>query len=652
MQMIYNNRNSNQSLSQKSLKKEKAGKKVIILEDVIPKEPNKIPEENINICFVGGVSTGKSTILNAIFCEKLTQCKIKRTTMVPSVYVETANPFDMELNTTEIFDMIAQKNEEIISKSEKLTLEDCSELIFNVGKLDINILQDSYVNVYDIPGLNDARTKDVYYKYLESKFYMFNLVILLVDIQSGLNTSDEIDIVNFITTHTREQLEHNNRKIYTMVVVNKADDMQLQEEADGDYKLVLTGEMNEMFEQVENTIMEEFRKKSVDEQLIGIIPLCAIDAYLYRMIKKHGAAFKLSQQEILKIGVNEEGKKFAKKNPEQQERAVYQKLKEVGFIDDMIKLSGFSCFEKMLHQFLNKNDTGKKIRIDNLLYKLRSLPKLSEAMMMDMGWFHMDLLTAYIVDYKTIYESIKQIDINIYNERIINMLEEIESMLRKLVSRWGDNYGQTIYTLIAAYENFADVIMLRYFVGYYNEEYPKYLTDKIMSMILYQCDKMIDSSDIVNIFNAMKKLDMFNTSSICSVLNRIMKNMFQEKAITFQDESMDAFIELMGDIDKRGVGISKFLRFCILNQLISNNYDDNTIIRKMMIYKRYGEVPIYEYLHSYYNKLNFSFITIVHGLDANVECMKDFKLDLYYLKYEIDRDSHNKQSYHNMFENK
>jgi hypothetical protein len=41
-----------------------------------------IPNDNINLCFVGGVSTCKSTILNAIFCEELTQCKIKRTTMV------------------------------------------------------------------------------------------------------------------------------------------------------------------------------------------------------------------------------------------------------------------------------------------------------------------------------------------------------------------------------------------------------------------------------------------------------------------------------------------------------------------------------------------------------------------------------------------
>ena len=35
-----------------------------------------IPNDNINICFVGGVSTCKSTCLNGVFCQKLTECKM------------------------------------------------------------------------------------------------------------------------------------------------------------------------------------------------------------------------------------------------------------------------------------------------------------------------------------------------------------------------------------------------------------------------------------------------------------------------------------------------------------------------------------------------------------------------------------------------
>ena len=269
------------------------------LEDDLESE---IPTDNINLCFVGGVSTGKSTVLNGVFCEELTQCKIKRTTMVPTVYIE--NQFNSNTPTEEIFRKISEKNKAIIEKTEsgqKLDKDVYEELVFNVGKLDINILEDSYVNVYDIPGLNDARTKDIYYDYLETNFHKFNLVVFLVDIHSGLNTSDEMDMLKFIINNTRDQFEKNKRNIYTLVIVNKADDMQLNEDTSF---LEITGELREMYEQVENTITKEFAVKGLKENLIGIIPLCAIDAYLYRMVKKHGRNFKLSPEQILKIGVN------------------------------------------------------------------------------------------------------------------------------------------------------------------------------------------------------------------------------------------------------------------------------------------------------------------------------------------------------------
>ena len=159
---------------------------------------SSIPTDNVNLCFVGGVSTGKSTILNAIFCEELTQCKIKRTTMVPTVYVENETT---QTSSDEIYRKITEKNKDIIERTErgeKISKGEYKEMAFQVGPLDINILEGSRVNVYDIPGLNDARTKDVYYEYLEANFFKFTMVVFIVDIHSGLNTSDEIDIVGLV----------------------------------------------------------------------------------------------------------------------------------------------------------------------------------------------------------------------------------------------------------------------------------------------------------------------------------------------------------------------------------------------------------------------------------------------------------------------
>jgi hypothetical protein len=64
-----------------------------------------------------------------------------------------------------------------------------------VGKLDINILDDSYVNIYDIPALNDVKTKNVFYNYLDENLFKFNMLIFFVDI-NFLIFSELTEIVN------------------------------------------------------------------------------------------------------------------------------------------------------------------------------------------------------------------------------------------------------------------------------------------------------------------------------------------------------------------------------------------------------------------------------------------------------------------------
>lgn len=45
-----------------------------------------VPVDHINIYLISCVSAGKSTVLNAIFCQDYTQTRIKRTIIVPSFY--------------------------------------------------------------------------------------------------------------------------------------------------------------------------------------------------------------------------------------------------------------------------------------------------------------------------------------------------------------------------------------------------------------------------------------------------------------------------------------------------------------------------------------------------------------------------------------
>ena len=64
----------------------------------------------INIAILGAVSAGKSTLVNTIFAETFSKCKIKRTTMTPQIYFET------DAAKTETANEINEKNTEINNK--------------------------------------------------------------------------------------------------------------------------------------------------------------------------------------------------------------------------------------------------------------------------------------------------------------------------------------------------------------------------------------------------------------------------------------------------------------------------------------------------------------------------------------------------------
>jgi len=596
-----------------------------------------IPTDNINICFVGGVSTGKSTILNSIFCEQLTQCKIKRTTMVPAIYIENNNnPFQIT-PTEEIYRQITEKNAEIIQKTEngvKINKSDYAELVFNVGKLDINILQNAYVNVYDIPGLNDARTKDVYYQYLENNFHKFNLLTFIVDIHSGLNTSDEIDIVNFITRNTRHQLDTNNKKIYTMVIVNKADDMRLDDESGETDKLALTGELEEMYEQVEKTIRTEFERKNLSEHLIGIMPLCAVDAYLYRMVTKHGKEFKLTPEQILKIGVNENGKRFSTLKPGTQAKKVYEILEDKKFINEMIKLSGFSCLEKTLHKFLNENNTGNQIRVDNLLFELSKQENMIEHLKNSKSLYSSTFKT--LVDKQfLIYEAIKKIDFEIYEEHITQLLYTINETVQKNMGYYGYD---GISNMIADYKKIETNVLKVHFHNYCDTtDYPSFMTFRICELIdrHAQNSYVADFTEFAQDISILKKINEFEYNFVSDLI-QIMISKNSLKLTSNPNQTCDkVLMNLLEELKSLDIDLEELLRFILLKKIKSELHEmkHDLLFQKKMLYKTYKEIPLQTYLTLILPSLKVSEEVVIKGLNEETMINPEISLDLYYLEY-------------------
>jgi hypothetical protein len=418
--------------------------------------------------------------------------------------------------------------------------------------------------------------------------------------------------------------------------VNKADDMQTEEDSD---KLEITGELREMFEQVENTVQTEFAKSGLKENVIGVIPLCARDSYLYRMVKKHGNKFKLTPEQILKIGVNENGKKFSTLKPATQEARVNEILKDSEFVETMIKLSGFSRLESILHQFLQDNNKGSKLRIDNLMYDLKKLPKLYD-FTEGQSWFNIKSLTKLFEQYYKIYNNIKLIDKAEYDAIMSSFVTEFATILQEKVKSW---YG-TIDELIANYDNVNTEIITPYIrqdKDYYNTTaYPDFLTNRVLALICEELNNVLSLDFIIGQLHVLERINMFEKTTIEIMFSKIVSNIRENKSITFEkccivDELIE-FLDKCCDID---VNLSELLRFLIMNQLhcINNN---NSLFIKKMLYRRYGEIIISEYILREFDSSS-SFDKFVKGLTREDLNSKEHKLDMYYLEYERQHNEYN-----------
>jgi GTP-binding protein EngB required for normal cell division len=569
-----------------------------------------LPIDNLNVCLVGCVSSGKSTILNTMFCEDLAQTKIKRTTMTPCIFIET------EENSTSFDNInkkIAETNNKLIKQSESSSKppkeSDYDPLVFEVGKINIDRCSKSkLLTIFDIPGLNDARTKNFYYNYLRKTFSIFNIVIFIVDINSGINTSDEVDILNFISEQTA--IHKINKKIHTLVVVNKADDMQ---EVRGD-ELEIIGELKEMFDQVDQTVREQYKQNNIEGQLIDIIPICALDAYLYRMIQTKGSDFKLKPEVVLKIGINEQGKKFSKLPVEQQNSEVKKIISDEEFINDMIKLSGYSKFVSKLNNFLT-DETSSKLVIDNLMQRYNKLTPLDNIIINN----H-DLLE-HIYYYDDLLTKIKPNDESLYKQKVNELISEINTGIKYKIKQLTD-----INEILTYYDEIKETLNQTFLKSYYDKpEYPEYVKSYVIDLIQKNFQ---NKNHIFDITTQLSKLIDIKCSyeSISQCIKTVIDNVYGLETINFYDYNPDILIKFLNKLKQLELAyFLPFIRFLILN-LHKGEIDT----QRYFLYKSYNELCISTYLSCSTNISDY-----VYGLNKEIEYNDPkylkYKLDIYYL---------------------
>ena len=352
---------------------------------------------DINVVIIGTVSAGKTTLLNSLFVANYGKAKIKRTTMVPQVYHETINENNDTSNVETISEQNKKINDHIIRKNdnnESLTLDDIKELRHFVPKLHdlVKLKRGVTLTIYDTPGMNDSRTKTVYYQYIHNNFHKFDIIIFLIDINSAMNTSDEVDILECIIKNAKECYDKFNKQTKMIVLLNKCDEMYFND----DDELVLDEDFQEMQNQAIKIINDTI-KQCYPDMSHCILPISCEDAYIYRMLDRDPAC-KLDIKYVNKFGYNEYGKsRWNKLKESQKYRKMKYVLKKQNYGERM-KLSGFKYFKDQLRKWLLVSEQYKLLsnHIKFSIHEINNPNKLD--IIDDINKFH------------EIYSKIKRID--------------------------------------------------------------------------------------------------------------------------------------------------------------------------------------------------------------------------------------------------
>lgn len=329
---------------------------------------------NINVAILGPVSAGKSTLMNSLFVSQYSDMKIKRTTMTPQIYEE--QPYSESEKVPEdlqeyIKTVNRELNTELVKKTEsgeEVTYDDIAkEAVYKVPRVyNLHNLPDNItLRVYDIPGLNDGKTTDLYFQYLDNNFHKFDIIIFVVDINSACNTDGEVRILQKIVQHTKRNREKYGIDNQLIVLANKCDDLHINDNGNAQIE---DDELVEMYEQIKKEVATQVEKHNPNLQY-KICPLSAEDSYIYRMYSRDPTC-QLDIKHVNKFGMNEYGKSRWNRLTEVARHKKIQTLMSELDIAQTLKQTGFNSFSDIFKNCLSPGQQYQYI-CGHYLYNMR-----------------------------------------------------------------------------------------------------------------------------------------------------------------------------------------------------------------------------------------------------------------------------------------
>lgn len=303
----------------------------------------------IVVAVVGNVSKGKTTFQMMVHGNQSADPKKKRDTGVPIVYKET-DDYKLHRPWNELRAKINEVNKKIMENGE-LTSKDIKEFsvftpkIFDLIKLKRNV----HLSIFDLPGMNDSQTKELYYEYFRKNCYRFDIVIFVSDIETTMNGSDETDLLKMVLLEIKNNKTKHNIDTRLMILFNKCDEMEYNDV----YKKYMPTdkELIAMYNQADKIIKDNVQQIYPELKYHSICLSCE-DSFIYRTYKINPRA-ELDEKYLNKFGNNEFGKnnwnKLSSKSKKKQMAKLFKKFD----YDDRIKSSGYQLFKKVFQEILS-----------------------------------------------------------------------------------------------------------------------------------------------------------------------------------------------------------------------------------------------------------------------------------------------------------
>ncbi len=442
---------------------------------------------NITIAFVGTISAGKTTLLNAIYNEQIGDTHTRKTTLVPNIFHESIENETRIDDTSYIIENSSRKNLEFIQKLETNSLEKLEEQHYNIKHIDDLILFEKNINLilYDIPGLNDSTTKSLYYKYMDNEFKNFDIIIWTVDVNSAINTSDEIDICNSLIKNIKNNYDEFSITTKLIVLINKCDDMQCDE----NNNMILDDEKLYMFNQAKKIIDDQINNKEIYHDFkYEILPISCENAYIYRSFQKN-PNMNIASKYMNKLGHIECSRsEWNKMSAEEKKIKILEKLDNNG-IKDRINDTGFNKLKTVLQGFF-KNKKEIEFLLNRIKYNViyRSKFIFSEKL----------VATNKIISEINHFENIKKNILNLSESYDLNASNKIKETFDVLY----ENLKKIIYT----YKKYSD----------------KFIKDNdIKDSVFANYEYILSTySQFINIFGDVFRNELINDyMNVCKIIN-------------------------------------------------------------------------------------------------------------------------------------